>query len=42
MDALPLNYKAYGLWLRQEIEMGHKGSRKNSGIEPGRRFAGKM
>lgn len=25
---------AYGLWLRQEIEVGHLGEEKNLGTEP--------
>lgn len=36
MSASPVNYKAYGQWRRQEMEEGHLGDRKDSGIEPGR------
>lgn len=32
----------YGLWLRQEIEVGHPGERKGFGGEPGGRLARKM
>jgi hypothetical protein len=43
MDAPLVNQKAQGLWLRQEIEAGHLGQRKDSRIEPGaRRFTGKV
>jgi len=31
-----------GLWLRQEVEVGHLEERRDSEIEPGRRFSGKM
>jgi hypothetical protein len=37
MDILPVNYKVYGLWLRQEIEVGYLEERRDSGIESGRR-----
>jgi hypothetical protein len=36
MAVLPVNQKAYGPWLRQEIEGGTSGRRKNSGREPGK------
>jgi hypothetical protein len=42
MDALSVNLKVCGLWLRQEIDVGHPGGGKNFGIEPGRRFSVKM
>ena len=37
MHTSPVSYKAYGLQLRQEIEGGTSGRRKDSGIEPGKR-----
>jgi hypothetical protein len=39
MDASPVNLKANGLWLRQDIDGRTFRSRKNSRIEPGRRLA---
>jgi hypothetical protein len=39
MDVAPVNSKSDGLWLRREIEGGPSRGRKNSGIEPGRRYA---
>jgi hypothetical protein len=35
MDAVPVNNKSDGQWLRQEIGGGTSERRDNSGMEPG-------
>ena len=42
MNVSPVNLKAYDLWLRQEIEVGHLIQRKDSRKESGGRFTRKM